>query len=153
MLDSNPTSHTLEIPSLSDYSSDPPPPSEDGGSDDGAPKVKRTKSKGKKSKAKSASSGLRSLSAADSTASARARNAERMGLLGQEEEEKVRTRSSWRPFVEPRPDAPRRARLRECLRQEEEPEPEPEPEPAPAPPPVSTPGACSLAPAPCVTFA
>ena len=91
MLDSNPTSHTLEIPSLSDYSSDPPPPSEDGGSDDGAPKVKRTKSKGKKSKAKSASSGLRSLSAADSTASARARNAERMGLLGQEEEEKVRT--------------------------------------------------------------
>lgn len=114
MLDSNPTSHTLEIPSLSDYSSDPPPPSEDGGSDDGAPKVKRTKSKAKKSKAKSASSGLRSLSAADSTASARARNAERMGLLGQEEEEeKVRTharRSSWRPFVEPRPDAPRRAR-------------------------------------------
>ena len=93
MLDSNPTSHTLEIPSLSDYSSDPPPPSEDGGSEDGAaPKVKRTKSKGKKSKAKSASSGLRSLSAADSTASARARNAERMGLLGQEEEEeKVRT--------------------------------------------------------------
>ena len=61
MLDSNPTSHTLEIPSLSDYSSDPPPPSEDGGSDDGdeaAPKVKRTKSKGKKSKAKSASSGF-----------------------------------------------------------------------------------------------
>ena len=95
MLDSNPTSHTLEIPSLSDYSSDPPPPSEDGGSDDGAPKVKRTKSKGKKSKAKSASSGLRSLSAADSTASARARNAERMGLLGQEEEEeKVRTHAA-----------------------------------------------------------